>query len=227
MKLAFLLLVLANLALFAWQQGVFGRLPEAGREPERVNRQIEPDRIRVLTPPEVRALRDKAKLVPPAAATDVRSAPDLACLEFGDFVGEVAARAQKRLDVLNLADRLSVRAVDAAGWYQVYVPPFRTRADADRRADDLRRLGIKEMLVIADNSPLRFGISLGSFRDQELAVKYREDLVKRGIKDARVADRPASVPATRFQIKNVDAALARELNAMQKEFAQQKLAACS
>lgn len=37
MKLLFLVLLLANLAVLAWQQGVFGRMPESGREPERVN----------------------------------------------------------------------------------------------------------------------------------------------------------------------------------------------
>ena len=60
MKLAFLILVLANLALLAWQQGVFGRYADSGREPERVGRQIEAERFRVLSEKEVQRLRERA-----------------------------------------------------------------------------------------------------------------------------------------------------------------------
>ena len=57
MKLAFLILVLVNLALFAWQQGIFGRFGESGREPERVARQIEAERFRVLSEKAVEPIR--------------------------------------------------------------------------------------------------------------------------------------------------------------------------
>ncbi len=60
MKLAFLILILLNLALFAWQQGAFGRVGESGREPARVARQIEAERFRVLSEKEVQKLRERA-----------------------------------------------------------------------------------------------------------------------------------------------------------------------
>jgi hypothetical protein len=63
MKLAFLILLLLNLALLAWQQGVFGRVGESGREPERVARQIEAERFRVLSEKEVQKLRERARQV--------------------------------------------------------------------------------------------------------------------------------------------------------------------
>ena len=107
---------------------------------------------------------------------------------------------------------MSSRAVELPGWYMVFIAPAKTRADVDRRADELKKRGVKEMLVIADTSPMRFGISLGSFRDRELAMKHRADLETRGIKDVRVADTPSAVPGIRFQIKGVDAALAAQLH---------------
>jgi cell division protein FtsN len=231
MKLAFLMLALANLLLFAWQQGVFGGLPEAGREPERVNRQVEAERIRVLTQSEVQALRQKAKEVPretssaapsgaaspgsPVAAADL---PGMPCVEVGDFTIENAGKVRQRLEALAIGDRLIVRSVDQPGWFMVYVPPFKTRAEVDRRADELRKAGVKELLVIVDNTPMRFGIALGSFKDQDLANRYAADLEKRGIKGVRVADKPASVSVTRFQLRSVDAQLAETLRAVQKEF---------
>jgi cell division protein FtsN len=246
MKLAFLLLALANLVFFAWQQGVFGGLPDAGREPERVNRQVEPERVRVLTLQEVQALRAKAKeATPPQAASPALpaaggdastpgpgpiAAAELAgmrCVEMGDFTVEEAGRVRQRLESLALGERLSLRTVDAPGWFMVYVPPFKTRAEVERRAEELRRAGVKELLVIADNSPMRFGIALGSFRDQDLANRLAADLGRRGIKGVRVADKPSSVQVTRFQLRAVDPALADVLRAIQKEFNAARFQACA
>jgi len=232
MKLAFLCLALANLVFFAWEQGVFGGLPEAGREPERVNRQVEADRISVLTQPDVQALRQKAKDVPrdassagsPSGAASAGSpiaAADLvgmSCVEIGDFTIESAGKVRQRLEALSIGDRLTVRSVEAPGWFMVYVPPFKTRAEVDKRADELRKAGVKELLVILDNTPMRFGIALGSFKDQELANRHAADLDRRGIKGVKVADKPASVPVTRFQLRAVDAPVAETLRAVQKEF---------
>jgi cell division protein FtsN len=240
MKLAFLLLALANLVFFAWQQGVFGGLPDAGREPERVIRQVEPERVRVLTQQEVQALRAKAKettpappavapnaaanVPPPIAAADLVG---LTCVEVGDFTIENAGRVRQRLESLSIGERLSVRSVEAPGWFMVYVPPFKTRAEVDRRADDLRKAGVKELLVIADNSPMRFGIALGSFKDQDLANRHAADLERRGIKGVRVADKPSSVQVTRFQLRSVDATIADTLRAVQKEFNAARFQACA
>jgi cell division protein FtsN len=109
----------------------------------------------------------------------------------------------------------------------VYVPPFRTRAEVDRRAEELRKAGVKELLVIADNSPMRYGIALGSFKDQELATRHAADLERRGIKGVRVADRPSSVQVLRFQVRAVDAPLAEALRAVQKEFNAARFQACA
>lgn len=226
MKLAFLLLVLANLAVFAWQQGVFGRLAETGREPGRIARQLEAERIRVLTGEQVRQLRERARQAPDQTAAGVNFANALACLEFGDFTQADTARVLARLAPLNLGERLTSRSVGLPGWYMVYVPPYKTRAEVEHAAAELRKLGVKELLVIADDSPMRFGIALGSFKDQDLAKRHVEDLRRRGVTSARVADKPSSAPGTRLQIKGVDAALARELAAVQKEFAQSRLAPC-
>jgi cell division protein FtsN len=233
-KLFFLLLVAVNLALFAWQHGAFGTLPDSGREPERVARQIEPERIRVLTAEQAQQMRDAAKKAapPPAAETAAANgAIDLgagaACVEFGDFSEAQAARVRPRLEALGVAERMETRSVEMAGWYMVYVPPFKTRAEVERAAAQLREQGVREFMVIGDNTPMRFGIALGSFRDQELASRHLADLQKRGVKNARVADKPSTVMATRFVIRSVDPTLGAALQALQKEFNAARLAACS
>ncbi|MCS7101336.1 MAG: SPOR domain-containing protein [Burkholderiaceae bacterium] len=227
MKLVFLLLVLANLLLFAWQQGAFGRLPDGGREPERVARQIEPERVRVLLPDELTALREKAReaaSLPSAAARELAAA---GCVELGDFTQENAPRVRQRLDALGLSDRVTVRTVEAPGWYMVYVPPFKSRAEVERAAADLRRLGVKDLLVIGEESPLRFGIALGSFRDPELAKRHASELAQRGVKGVRVADKPSTVAMARFVIRPADPALAETLRTLAQDLNATRLQACA
>lgn len=222
MKLAFLLLVLFNLVLFAWQQGVFGHYGDGGREPERVARQVEPERIRVLTEKEIQTLRERA--------TQTSAVPDLnlaqGCVEFGDFGPIEAGRAEKALAALAPAAKLSARPVEAPGWYLVYLPPLKTWADAERRAEELRKLGVKDMLVMNENSALKFGISLGSFRDPNAAKAHLAALEKLGIKGVRIADKPSTVTLTRFQLRDLDAAAAQQLTALRGEFPAQTVRAC-
>ncbi|MCX7901337.1 MAG: SPOR domain-containing protein [Burkholderiaceae bacterium] len=223
MKLVFLLLVLVNLLLFAWQQGVFGRLPESGREPERVARQIQPERVRVLLPHELKALREKA-LETSAAARELAAA---GCTEFGDFTPESAARARQLLDALGLGERLTARTVETPGGYLVYVPPFKSRAEVERAAADIRKLGVNDLRVLGDDSPLRFGIALGSFRDPEQAKRHANELAQRGVKGVRVADKPSSVTMTRFLIRTADPAVAEKLRALAQDLNATRLQACT
>ena len=228
MRLLFLILLLAVAVMFILQHGYLGPLPEAGREPERLLHQIQPERIRVLTIEETRAVRDRAREVSAAISIPgVDLSSGSGCVEFGDFASEGGgARARDRLVALDLGERLGSRSVDAPGWFMVYIPPLKSRAEVDRRADELRQLGVKEMLVIGDTSPMRNGISLGSFRDPELAAKHLADLEKMGVKGARVAERPSTISATRYRITGVDMALAQKLAAIQKDFPKQRLMAC-
>jgi cell division septation protein DedD len=222
MKLAFLLLVLVNVLLFAWQHGVFGHYGDGGREPERVARQVEPERVRVLTEKDVQALRERAKQT--SGVLDLTVAQ--ACVEFGDFSAAEAARAEKALAALVPEVKPTVVPVEAPGWYMVYLPPFKTLADAERRAEDLRKLGVKDMLVMNENSPMKFAISLGSFRDPNAAKAHLAALEKTGIKGVRVADRPSTVTLTRFQLRDLDAAAARQLATLRGDFPSQTLRVC-
>jgi hypothetical protein len=222
MKLAFLLLMLVNVLLFAWQHGVFGDYGSGGREPERVARQIEPERVRVLTEKDVQALRERARQN--SGVLDLNTAQ--ACLEFGDFGAGEAARAEKALAALAPAVKMSVTPIDAPGWYMVYLPPFKTLAEAERRAEDLRKLGIKDMLVMNENSAMKFAISLGSFRDPNSAKAHLAALEKNGIKGVRLADRPSTITLTRFQVRDLDAAAVRQLATLRGDFPAQTLRSC-
>lgn len=219
MRALLLVLIAANLALFAYQQGWLGQVTPAGREPGRLAQQIEPQAIRVLGDDELKRLRER-----PRAADRKESVA--ACVELGDFAPEVAARVQERLDALGPAARYTLVDAEGVGWYMVFVPPLKTRADAERTAEDLRARGVRDLMVIEDNSSLRNAISLGQFKDQDLALKHQADLERRGVKNVRISLR-TSGGTMRFRIRPADAAVMPQLTALQKEFAATRLAACA
>ena len=220
MRAAFLLLLLANIALFAWHKGLFGSAAEAGREPQRLDRQIAPERIRVLTPDQLAALRGSTVVAGDGAAGTA------ACLEFGDFDEAGLARVQSRLAALGLAERLRPRRVGTAGWFVVYLPPLPSRAQADQAAQDLRSRGVRDLVIMGPNSPMPNAIVLGSFRDPELAQRHQAELARRGVGGVQTTQR-ATAEATRLEIRDVDAALARQLAEIQKEFPQSQLGPCA
>lgn len=226
MKLAFLLLVMLNLALFAWQQGAFGRFAESGREPERMARQIEAERFRVLSEAEVRTLRERAAPPPRPAAAALDLTAAQACIEFGDFTAADVARIETALVKFGLGARQSVRTAEVPGGYLVYLPPFKTRAEADTRVQELRKQGVRDISVIADG-PLRFGLSFGLFREAEAARAHLATVEKSGTKGARVADKPSAITVTRFQLRELDAATTTQIATLQKEFPAQTLRPCT
>jgi len=220
MRAAFLFLLLANIVVFGWQQGLFGPGGEAGHEPERGARQIAAEKIRVLTPEQAAALRSTTKAAGDGSAR-------LACFEFGDFDDASLARIQSRLAALALGERLRARRVNASGWFVVYLPSLATRAEADRVAQDLRGRGIRDLVVMGPNSPMPNAIVLGSFRDPELAQRHQAELARRGVNGVQTTQRAGATETTRFEIRDVDAALAQQLAEIQKEFPQSQLGACA
>jgi hypothetical protein len=223
MKLSFLALVFVNVLLYAYQQGLLGFTPDTMREPQRAAQQIAPESLRVLTAAEIAKLRSTVQPGKDSAVGLARS-----CMEFGDFTADVLAQVQPRLAALNIKDRLTTLEVEAPGWFLVYMPPLTTRGEADARARELRQQsGVKDLFVIGETSPMRNAIALGSFRDREMATGFLAELERKGVKGARLADRPSTVGATRFRVRDVDAALAQQLGRLQEEFPQQRLAPCA
>ncbi|HUD24466.1 MAG TPA: SPOR domain-containing protein [Burkholderiaceae bacterium] len=230
MRAVLLSLLLLNLALYAWLHGWFGTVPVSGREPSRLEQQVAAERIRVLTDREVQQLERRAgDAAGAAAATASALAQDVAgsCVQIGEFVNDAQlARLREKLAEMKLVDRAAEQSKELPGWYQVYLPPARSLTEAEQRADQLRAQGVRELLVMKEEGELRYSIGLGAFRDRDLALKQVTQLERRGVKGARVADKPTTVRSTRVLIRGADAPALQQLEALQKEFPQQKVQPC-
>jgi hypothetical protein len=230
MRKIFIGLVVLNLVLFAWLRGWFGTYPVSGREPARLEQQIAAERIRVVTDSEVQQLERRARDTKAAPPSATASSPEsvASCLETGEFSSDAQlVRLRDKLAELKLADRSSELVKDRPGWYLVYLPAEKTQADADKRAEQLRAQGLRDVLVMKEEGALHFAIGLGSFRDRDLARKQVTLLERRGVKGARVADNPTTVRSTRIQVRGAEAPAIRQLEEALKEFPQQKLQPCA
>ena len=123
MRIVVILLLLANLALFA-----LTRLDSApGGEAQRLAEQVQPDKLKLLTPQQVAAL-GPAKV---ASLSDV-------CVEWGPMSEAERTRAMTELAPLGLGPLVTSRRVDTGG-YSVTLGGFPTQAAAERRVAELAR----------------------------------------------------------------------------------------
>lgn len=212
MRALFLLLVAANLAFFAWWYHVSP--PDAGRDPKPLAQQIEPQKLRIL-PPEGEPARPVEAPKPPLKPI-AADAPPAACLEWGSFAVADVARAELALGPLALGERLGQRRTDeSAGWW-VFIPPQGNRAGAQKKAAELKSLGIDDFFVVQDEGPARWAVSLGVFRTEDAAKGRLEALKGKGVRSAQVGARDTPVQKVWFQVRAVSAAqqgMLRELTA--------------
>lgn len=137
MRLLVLALLALNLLLFAWSRGWLSA-PGAGdaasaREPQRLERQVRPEAVRLVTEPaaapQAAGADTAASAVPPgvAAAASAVEPGAAVCLEAGPFDAADAERAERALALLPAG---SWRRVDANGGVMLRIDA----ADATIRA---------------------------------------------------------------------------------------------
>jgi len=217
MRAFFLLLVLANLAFFAYGRIVLEGGATESRIPEL---QIEADQVKLVTAgeraPAVKP-RVPAKAVAPAAPKIATAAP-VACVEWGNFSGPGVARAEAALVQLELAAGQVERVLIDAGGYWVHIPPLKTKGEADRKVRELIDLGVTEFFVVQDAGPWRNAISLGIFRTEEGAQTFLAGLRKRGVRSAIVARRENFLKQVAFYLREPHESAVAQLTVIQQEF---------
>ena len=189
LRTVLLLLLLANLTFFGYT-----RLDSTGGgEALRLADQVQPDKIKLLTPQQVAAL-GPGKV---AALADV-------CLEWGPIAEGDRARSLTELDPLALGRLLTQRRIETSTAFWVYLPPVASRADAERRAAEVKARGINQVSIV-DNGPQRFAVSLGAFVTEDAAKARLAEVVQLGAANARLGPRQQVATSTVFVIRDPQA----------------------
>lgn len=201
MRIVIVLLLLANVTLY-----LYTRLDTGGGEAVLLQDQVQPDKIKLLTPQQVAAL-GPAKV---AALNDV-------CVEWGPFSDVDRSRAMTEIEPLGLGRLVSQKKVDFDNGYWVNMGPFATRAAADNRIAELRRQGLKE-LSIADAPKGQFAISFGNFSSEAAALAYTDELARIGINLAKVERRNQPVSQTLVVVRDPQQSVMVRLRELAQRF---------
>jgi hypothetical protein len=208
MRWIFALLLIANVAFFIvmqMSQGSTGSDPMASHAPYHAE--------------QVRLLPDTDQ--PQTQAPALPSEPPQVCLEWGIFSKAELARVQDALKPLQLEENaISVRSgPEKFSKYWVYIPPLKSRSEAQKKQEELKGLGIEDSLVMQDNNKWRHAISLGVFSTQEAANKYLAELRdKNNVKSAKSGPRTLDAGHSSLLIQTSGADFEAGLVKLKQEF---------
>ncbi len=223
MRLLFLLLLLANLAVFAMLQ--WGGSMTAARN---AHPALHPEQIALVGGP--RAPSQGKPPVPapipaPQPAPVSASKPntnDKICMTWGPVAPAQMDNAVAALDQLKLDERLTRQALGTPGGpYWVYYPPLASKADADNKAAELANLGVKDLAVVRPAGQWQNAISLGLYAKQSIAEARVAELLKKGVKTAHIEARGKTVSV--FALRDLDAAEQAKMAQLQQAFADTQL----
>nr|WP_218106456.1 SPOR domain-containing protein [Duganella sp. SG902] len=221
MKFIFWSLLAVNAALFAYGRGYLGHFSGNEHEPERLLNQLNANKLTIIP-------AEKANAASVSATAPEAKPETQACVEIASFVLADARRFESQLEALKLGDRQSRHNLPGTeiSSYIVYIPPQGSKEGADKKAGELRALGITNYFVMSDNTPLRWGISLGVFKTEGAAQNQLAALMKQGVRTARVAPRMSGSKLLAFQFRDVDADLKARLEKIRAGFPNAELRNC-
>ena len=202
MRIVVFFLLLANLTFF-----IYTKLDGGAGEGLRLSQQVQPEKIKLLTPQEVAAL-GPAKV---ASLADV-------CVEFGPLSDLERTKVLADLEPLALGRLLTLRRVDIDNAFAVMVSPFPNKNSAENRAGELRRQGLKDLTVV-DIGRDQFAVSFGAFRTEQAASAYADELTKLGVKLVRAQPRQQPLSQTLVVVRDPQQPVVARFKELQTQYA--------
>lgn len=223
-----LLLLVVNGFFYAWSNGYlnqWGWAAKSQRETFRLNEQIEPERIVVrpndklaqTTSPEAISVTfqtaTSAPTSAPAPATPTlvaAAATPTICLTAGAFNDRQSSAIKQTLDSKLPAVRWRFETVSVPARWIVYMGKY-----ANNNARDLKKSQLDQIKVpheLLTESKLEPGLSLGSHATQALANQALQQLVKQGVRTARVLQESPEQKAQTLVVPAIDEANRTKLN---------------
>jgi len=222
------LLLAANLGWLAWSQGwlrVLGLAPQAQTEPERLQRQLRPEALKLSPAGRASAPPAPAASAPAAAAPQAQAATEPAdgvCLQAGTFDDRQLEPLRRAAAALP-AGSWRIDPVQVPGRWMVYIGKLADASAVSAKRAQLRRLGVDSDRPGPGMEP---GLSLGRFSSQEAADRGLEKLIRQGVRTARVVPERRETPAYVLRLPRADAALRQQAGALRGVLGERELRDC-
>ena len=247
LRLAVIVLLLANAGYYAWSQGLLrplGYAPQEQSEPQRMNQQIRPETLQILkvnpsktssaappgststptpiptSPSQATAANDSpTPTTTPAALGPADSAECLQAGVFDDRQAEALRTAAAGLP----AGSWTLEPTPIPGRWMVYMGRFDDIETLDRKRAELRARKVDHDRA---GGTLELGLSLGRFASKEAAERELTNLGTKGVRTARVIQERAEAPGFTLRLPAVNDALRAQLDVLRTAMAGKTLRAC-
>ena len=216
LRLLVLLLLLANAAFFAWSHGLllaWGVGPTQQSEPQRLQQQLRPEAVRVLSASELKEAETLAAQGP--------RPPE--CLQTAALDPAQVGPLRAQLDTWPSGSWTLEPVTEPARWI-VYMGKYPDVEQVARKRAELRQLGIS--FESPANPQLEPGLSLGSFPTEAAATAQRDVLADKGVRTARVVQERPEQKGQRLHLPAVDDSLRPRLDQLKTVLASKPLRPC-
>ncbi|MBN8281753.1 SPOR domain-containing protein [Zoogloea sp.] len=202
LRVTVIILIFANLLALALWRGWLGDGASYG-EPERLSNQLNPERLRLMTEarppaappavvkpapePEPAVAKEKAEAESPPAD----SVAPQACVVFAGLSPDQARELTARIAKAGTGFKLSETRSEAPSSWWVHIPAQGSRDGAEKKAAELRRLGVDDLFIMQDPGPNQFAVSLGLYKNEVAATRLLDALKEKGVRSAQIATRGA------------------------------------
>lgn len=234
LRLAVIVLLLANAGYYAWSQGLlksWGLAPEEQAEPQRMNEQIRPETLQILraNPGKASPSSSAAPAAPSGtamASADAASAPAPAeaaeCLQAGVFDDRQAEALRTAAASLPQGSWV-LDPTPVPGRWMLYMGRFEDQETLDRKRAELRARKVDHDRA---GGTLEFGLSLGRFSSKDAAERELANLATKGVRTARVIQERPDTAGFTLRLPAVTDALRPQLDVLRTAMAGKTLRNC-
>lgn len=218
LRLIVLLLLLANGVYYAWSQNylrAYGFAPANPSEPHRLEQQIKPEAIQLLTAGDLKNV--EAQVQADAAPKE--------CLQAGPFDDAQAAALRKALDATLPSGSWQLEAHKEAERWIVYMGKYANAELQAKKRTELAGMGIKADAV--GNPELQPGLVLAGFDTEAAAKAELARLAPKGIRTAKVVQEREASTAHQLKLPAVSEGLKAKLPELKASMAGHAFKACS
>lgn len=173
--------------------GYLDSLIVKNNEPYRIKAQLNTEKIKVIS------INDAMNIV-----ESNKKASTIACLEVGKFTQSESSSLESILKALNLGERQTIIELTEPSKNMVYIPALGSKDAVEKKTAQLRKLGIIDFYQIEDKALPAWSISLGVFKTPEAAKAHLANMIKKGIKEAKLAPTTNGLTKYAYRFKDID-----------------------
>jgi len=205
------LLLLANVAFWAWSQGwldgVVGVKARGDREPERLALQLHPETVVVLP------------AMPAASAIPT-------CLESGPYTPAEVTSAETALRSAVPGLAWTNARTEQPGQWVIYMGGYPDRETLKRKEDEISKVGVRfDEAPLPNDGP--YGLVLGRYDDRTAADRALAQIQQRGVRTARVVVGTPPVVSHVLRVDRAEPAQATQLLALKSDAIARGFVACA